>query len=304
VISIITAVHNEIEFNKLFLYSLRKNTSLDYEVIIVDNHSTDGSAEYFESEGCTVIRNDVNHCYPESQNIGMRYAKGDFFIFLNNDVYLGTNWDINLIKAMQENNLDIASLDSFQTFEDPRERRKFHHRWRHIRKKTKFLYADKNELTEMINKLYQQDFDIWCDKRHEKTYPHIFPGINGSAVATTRKLWDKIGPQWDEQVEAADWDLHIRVKKYIETHHDIQPPMIIPWALHHHFAGVTFRKNPEPRQCQHTHLALESKWTQDEINNCGPHLPTSNLLIDRLRSYIKRIGKILTGKHNNKITGH
>jgi len=304
VISIITAVHNEIEFNKLFLYSLRKNTSLDYEVIIVDNHSTDGSMEYFESEGCTVIRNDVNHCYPESQNIGMRQARADFFIFLNNDVYLGPNWDLNLIKAMKEHHLDIASLDSFQTFENPTERRKFHHRWRRVRKKTKFLHADTDELNKMINKLYQQNFDDWCIKRELETYPHIFPGINGSAVATTRALCDKIGSQWDEQIEAADWDLHIRVKKYIEQKGDIQPPMIIPWALHHHFAGVTFRKNPEPRQCKHTHLSLDSKWSQHDIDVYGPHLPASNLFIDRLRAYIKRIGKILSGKHNKKITGH
>jgi len=303
-ISIISAVHNEIEFNRLFLTSLKKNTSLEYEVIIVDNHSTDGSADYFEAEGCTVIRNEKNHCYPQSQNIGMRHAQGDYLIFLNNDVYLAPGWDVHLIETMQARHLDIASLDSFQTFEDPTERRTFHHRWRRVRKKTTFLYANQQELMAMIDKLYRQDFERWCQNRSDEKASHIFPGINGSAVATSTALWEKLGSNWDEQVEAADWDLHIRVKKHIASHHDMQPPMIIASALHHHFAGVTFRKNPEPRHCDHTHLALNEKWTADDIAQFGPHLPEDHSLLKKIRSGIKQFGKTLRGQRDSNITGH
>ncbi|RMD96868.1 MAG: glycosyltransferase, partial [Bacteroidetes bacterium] len=81
-ISIITAIHNGLAVNRLFLKSLKKNTRMPYELIIVDNHSTDGSAELFEEAGATVIRNPENHCYPESQNMGMEKATGDYFAFL------------------------------------------------------------------------------------------------------------------------------------------------------------------------------------------------------------------------------
>jgi glycosyltransferase involved in cell wall biosynthesis len=57
-ISIITAVHNQLAMNKLFMQSLRKYSAMDFELIIIDNASTDGSADFFEAAGAKVIRND------------------------------------------------------------------------------------------------------------------------------------------------------------------------------------------------------------------------------------------------------
>ena len=61
-LSVIVAVHNQIGHNRLFLKGIRQYTTGAYEVVVIDNHSTDGSAEFFESEGCPVIRNTANLC--------------------------------------------------------------------------------------------------------------------------------------------------------------------------------------------------------------------------------------------------
>jgi len=63
-ISIITAVHNQLAVNRVFLDTLQKKTSTPYELIIVDNHSTDGSLEFFEQAGATIIKNPENQCSP------------------------------------------------------------------------------------------------------------------------------------------------------------------------------------------------------------------------------------------------
>lgn len=55
-LSIIVAVHNQLGHNQLFLEGIQRNPTGPYEIIIVDNHSTDGSAEFFEANGCQVIR--------------------------------------------------------------------------------------------------------------------------------------------------------------------------------------------------------------------------------------------------------
>jgi glycosyltransferase involved in cell wall biosynthesis len=47
-ISIITAVHNQLAMNKLFMQSLRKYSAMDFELIIIDNASTDGSADFLK----------------------------------------------------------------------------------------------------------------------------------------------------------------------------------------------------------------------------------------------------------------
>ena len=46
-LSIITAVHNQIEYNRLFLESIEENTFNPYDLIIIDNASHDGSGRLF-----------------------------------------------------------------------------------------------------------------------------------------------------------------------------------------------------------------------------------------------------------------
>ena len=74
-LSIIVAVHNQLGHNQLFLEGIRRYTTGPYEVIVIDNHSIDGSAEFFESNACIVIRIG-EFVFPESMNLGMRQAKG------------------------------------------------------------------------------------------------------------------------------------------------------------------------------------------------------------------------------------
>src|SRR5947208_13580 len=71
-ISIITAVYNQLAVNRLFVENLRRYTHHPYELIIIDNGSTDGSAEFFEQQGATVIRNGANYSYPHCQNQGIK----------------------------------------------------------------------------------------------------------------------------------------------------------------------------------------------------------------------------------------
>ena len=99
-LSIIVAVHNQIGHNQLFLEGIRKYTTGPYEVVVIDNHSTDGSAEFFESQGCRVIRNAANLCCPESMNLGTKNSTGEYLCHINNDLYVGPNWNSRLIEAM------------------------------------------------------------------------------------------------------------------------------------------------------------------------------------------------------------
>ncbi|MEY8877752.1 MAG: glycosyltransferase family 2 protein, partial [Leptothrix sp. (in: b-proteobacteria)] len=69
-VSIITAVHNQIAVNRWYVEHLKRNTRLPFELIVIDNASTDGSGDYFESVGARVIRNSANYSYPYTQNQG------------------------------------------------------------------------------------------------------------------------------------------------------------------------------------------------------------------------------------------
>ena len=55
-LSIIVAVHNQLGHNQLFLEGIQRYMTGPYKVIVVDNHSTDGSAEFSEANEWHVIR--------------------------------------------------------------------------------------------------------------------------------------------------------------------------------------------------------------------------------------------------------
>lgn len=89
-ISIIILTWNGIEFTKKCLSSLRDNTDYDnYEVIVVDNGSTDGSIEYLETiDWITLIKNNENLGFVRGNNIGLKYVKDNDVVLLNNDIII------------------------------------------------------------------------------------------------------------------------------------------------------------------------------------------------------------------------
>jgi Predicted glycosyltransferases len=89
-VSIIILTWNGIEFTKKCLSSLKSNTNFcDYEVIIVDNGSTDGSIEYLETiDWITLIKNEKNLGFVKGNNIGLNYINDNDVVLLNNDMIL------------------------------------------------------------------------------------------------------------------------------------------------------------------------------------------------------------------------
>ena len=53
-LSIIVAVHNQLAMNRLFWRHLSANTENEWELIVIDNGSSDGSAEFFTGVGAKV----------------------------------------------------------------------------------------------------------------------------------------------------------------------------------------------------------------------------------------------------------
>lgn len=86
-ISVIIANYNGSKFLEICLPSLERQSFKNFEVIIVDNGSTDASKDYVRTyhPAFLFISNTVN-TFASANNVGMRRARGSLFFILNNDV--------------------------------------------------------------------------------------------------------------------------------------------------------------------------------------------------------------------------
>ncbi len=120
-VSIITATHNQLSVNQLYVEYLKTYTQNKDELIIIDNHSTDGTREFFEKNCDKLIKHEHNYSYPYCQNKGIKAASYEYIALLNNDLLVSKAWDAKAIEIMEKNNIDIlsfASTDHVDTYKN------------------------------------------------------------------------------------------------------------------------------------------------------------------------------------------
>lgn len=100
--SIIILTFNKLDYNKLCIESIRQYTEQDsYELIVVDNNSTDGTVEWLQcQQDIRLILNSENVGFPAGCNQGIKVAQGNSILLLNNDTIVTPHWLDNLKKCL------------------------------------------------------------------------------------------------------------------------------------------------------------------------------------------------------------
>lgn len=265
-ISIITAVHNGIVFNKLYEYYLQKYTRHPYELIIIDNISTDGSREFFKQQGAIVIENEKNYSFPYCQNQGIKVATGDYLFFLNNDIIVSPGWDKKLIDIAKLHGVDIISAKGVENMGDKVLDKKFDHAWKRVKNPlTVFGFGKRN--LQLMHRLMYGNWEKFCTSQYEKYGTEIVEGILGNNVMMTRNAINKVG-LYDEQIQSADFDLYIRTKKRSVEVGDIKPCQVALGVYIHHYIRLTskYAIKPVPFADADNLIKLTDKWTAREID--------------------------------------
>jgi GT2 family glycosyltransferase/glycosyltransferase involved in cell wall biosynthesis len=106
-VSVIVLTHNGLAFTKACLQSLDRHTNYpDWELIIVDNGSTDGTPQYLEEyatarEHVRLVLQSENLGFAAGNNAGARAAGGEFLVFLNNDTYVTSGWVGDMVRHFE-----------------------------------------------------------------------------------------------------------------------------------------------------------------------------------------------------------
>lgn len=195
-VSIIIPAYNQFAYTYNCLRSILRNSGdVNYEVILADDCSSD-QTKTIENyvEGIQVIHNSENMLFLRNCNQAVKYAKGNYLLFLNNDTQVQVNWLKPLISLIESSD-DIGMVGS------------------------KMIYPD--------GRLQEAGGIIWNDAggcnygrgknpdAPEFNYVREVDYISGASIMLSRTLWDEIGG-FDERYAPAyceDSDLAFEIRK-------------------------------------------------------------------------------------------
>ncbi|MCD4722714.1 MAG: glycosyltransferase [Desulfobacula sp.] len=175
IISIVIPDYNKVEYTYKCLKSIveSSDTRLSYEVIVVDNASSDTTPKLLkETKGLVAIINKENKGFVEACNIGAGHAKGQYILFLNNDTEVTSHWLDKMLEPFKaDEKVGITGA--------------------------KLLYPD-GSLQEAGNIIWQ-DATGWNYGRGdnpdlpEYSYKKEVDYCSGACLMIPKKLWEKAG---------------------------------------------------------------------------------------------------------------
>jgi GT2 family glycosyltransferase len=118
-LSVVVVNWNSRDDLRACLSSLRSQTHADLEIIVVDNGSTDGSAEMMEEHfpEWTLLRQAENLGFAEACNRGIEASTGEWVAMLNNDTVAEPDWATELGTAAESCLPNCGMLQSLLLFQ-------------------------------------------------------------------------------------------------------------------------------------------------------------------------------------------
>ncbi|WP_339208851.1 glycosyltransferase [Paenibacillus sp. FSL K6-3182] len=238
--SIILVTYNKLEYTKQCVESVRRHTQRgSYELIIVDNGSTDDTVKWAKSESdIIVIDNGCNAGFPKGCNQGMAAASGDLLLLLNNDTIVTPSWLDGLKRCLfsDERIGAVSPVTNSASY------------WTTI----PVTYTTIDEMELFASALHANPDRTKWEERVK---------LVGYCLLLRREAWEKTG-SLDEifgigNFEDDDYSLRLRLAGY--------KLMLCGDTFIHHYGSISFSSEPEQyvQNFRKNAIVFMSKWGFD-----------------------------------------
>ena len=109
--SIIIPTFNNLEYLKLCLMSIKKNSKYEHQIIIHVNQGSDGTIQYVKNNKFLHSFSEINEGVCAAFNKGAKKATNKYLVLAHDDMYFCPNWDsvfLNEIKNIKETNFFLS----------------------------------------------------------------------------------------------------------------------------------------------------------------------------------------------------
>jgi len=234
ILSVIIVNYQVRYFLELCLYSVEKAVrGLDAEIIVVDNHSNDGSLEYLRPRfpNISFLANTVNKGFAGANNQALEQASGQYILFLNPDTILPEDIAVRCLSFLADTprigGLGVRMIDGGGHFLKE-SRRGFPTPW--------VGFCRLSGLSTLFPR--SRHFAAYYLGHLPADKAHPAPILSGACLWVSRAILEEIG-SFDEQffLYAEDIDLSFRIEQAGYTNYYFPSATIV------HFKGESTRKD-------------------------------------------------------------
>lgn len=156
-----------------------------YEIVVVDNNSTDGSDDFLKNyPGIVYVKSEVNLGFTGGNNLGVSHAKGNYLLFLNNDTLVETSLDA-MIDALGDP--DVGIVGCRLVYGDLRQQFSFGYEHTPSRVLLSWLGLEKKYTLPSIFRRMETNPDEYLVSRREVDW------VSGACFSMRKSDWDRLG---------------------------------------------------------------------------------------------------------------
>ena len=211
--SILIPTFNNLNYLKICIESIKKNSNFDHQIIVHVNEGTDGTIDYLKTNQIKYTYTNENIGMPRALNISSKKAQFNYILISHDDFYYCPGWDIEFekeIKLLNHNNFYFSGtmVGAGQVYFDAGDN-----------------YDSFNE-SKLINNL-------------ESIKTFNFQGTTKCPGLVHKDIWKKVGG-WSEEFSPTggdDTDFAMKLWK-----NDIRIFKGLGKSLAYHFGSITTRK--------------------------------------------------------------
>ncbi len=223
--SIIILTHNQLKYTRECIESILSNTSNNYELIVVENNSSDGTNKYLnklqnKQNNIKVILNNENKGFPKAVNQGISKAIGKNIVIANNDIVVTNGWLDRMIEVA-ESEKEIGIVGPISNL-------------------VSGVQLDKNAKYNSIEEMHEYAKSVSANNKFQV---EEFPRVAFLCTLIKKEVIDKIGGL-DERFspgnfEDDDFCLRAQLAGY--------KTMIAKDVFVHHYGSVSFKQDGESK---------------------------------------------------------